>query len=261
MIQHLLWKDWRIIQPLAKTVAAGYVVINLLALLYCLAEDRTFDWAWVAWLAHPVLMAWGAPAMLVGSEEESGTLQWVRTLPVSWRHVVGSKFFVAFVAVTVTWLASVVMVGLVLGLPLPENGPRSVPSLISGQTSAVDLVLQLFDADRRVLLGLSAAISGRGAAARLALRCVAPWLDRTVSDAVGADALGRACAAFEFRRQPGGIGFRRAGCTWVRLAVATLPGSLAFDENHGIRRARSRAAAARLHSATRLSPDTSGRSP
>ena len=51
----------------------------------------------------PNLVAIGAPAMLVGHEEECGTLDWMRALPVHWTKVVDSKFLVAIIAVGLTW--------------------------------------------------------------------------------------------------------------------------------------------------------------
>ena len=60
------------------------------------------------WVAIPYLFAYGVPAMLVGNEEESGTLGWLRTLPASWGSIVMSKLFVAFGFFLVTWLFSTI---------------------------------------------------------------------------------------------------------------------------------------------------------
>ncbi len=65
---------------------------------------------WVTFcLMTPSMVAFGAPAMLVGTEEESGTLDWMRSLPVTWRTIALSKFLVAIASVGLASLVSLAL--------------------------------------------------------------------------------------------------------------------------------------------------------
>lgn len=113
MMRHLLWKDAMAIRPLVVAILIGIVVANVLLGLTSAVTDPVDITTWFAsfWILMPNLVALGAPAVLVGSEEESGTLGWLRSLPVRWSAVADSKFLVSVAAVVVAWCASsVVMV-------------------------------------------------------------------------------------------------------------------------------------------------------
>ncbi len=115
MMRHLIWKDAQTIRPLVIAIAIGIVGLHLMMLLlFAMTDAGVNDIASglvSLWILMPNLVALGAPSLLVGGEEESGTLNWLRTLPVSWQKVIDSKFLVAWGAVVATWLAaSVVLV-------------------------------------------------------------------------------------------------------------------------------------------------------
>lgn len=108
MMRHLLWKDGMTIKPLIQAILIGIVAIYVIFAL-------TLTWMgpggeaslYVSiWVLMPNLVALGAPAMLVGSEEENGTLGWLRTLPIRWQTVADSKCLVGLGAVAIAWIAS-----------------------------------------------------------------------------------------------------------------------------------------------------------
>ena len=110
MLQRLIWKDATTVKPLVWAALAVVAVLNLfLFLLWQNNEvtNRSFvGFSITLWILVPQLVAFGAPAMLVGTEEEQGTLHWLRTLPVHWKSVSNSKLLVGFAATAVTWLVS-----------------------------------------------------------------------------------------------------------------------------------------------------------
>ncbi len=125
MMRHLLWKDGMTIKPLIQAILIGIVAIFfVLALMLAWLEPGDEASMYVSiWVLMPNLLALGAPALLVGGEEESGTLSWLRTLPVSWQKVADAKFVVALGAVAIAWLAS----SLCLSFVMVSLAPRSTP--------------------------------------------------------------------------------------------------------------------------------------
>lgn len=132
MLRHLLWKDTMVVRPLIVAIVIGIVVINatILLLTLAIAGEASADIFVSFWALMPNLVALGAPALLIGGEEESGTLAWLRTLPVSWKRLADSKFLVGIGAVVLAWLASSLVLMLmlaVIGSPAPGRfGPSAV---------------------------------------------------------------------------------------------------------------------------------------
>ena len=112
----LAWKDERLIRSLGIAIVIGIVGFNLLA--YPVARFGTDEPAanvfasFTIWFIMPFLFAFGAGAMLIGSEEESGTLAWMRSLPISWKTNVASKLAVAVGWLLAIWIVATVMLGL-----------------------------------------------------------------------------------------------------------------------------------------------------
>ncbi|QEF96072.1 hypothetical protein Mal15_00980 [Stieleria maiorica] len=109
VMQRLMWKDARTLAPLA--VATVMAIIGFNALWWLIADTVTdlhhetrLGLARMIWIVLPNLLAFGAPALLVGGEEESGSLAWLRTLPASWRGVSISKLLVALAALVGVWM-------------------------------------------------------------------------------------------------------------------------------------------------------------
>lgn len=124
MMRQLLWKDGMTIKPLLIAILLGIFGLNALMMLASAIVTTTPAHLFVGvWILMPNLVALGAPALLIGTEEESGTLNWLRTLPVSWQRVVDSKFLVAVVAVLMTWIVSSVVLFVMMSAFVP-NGFR-----------------------------------------------------------------------------------------------------------------------------------------
>lgn len=91
-MRHLIWKDWRTVWSLAVAVVAFSIVMNGVA---ALLPEGNLEVAFAIWILTPNLAALGAPAMLVGTEGDARTLDWLRTLPPGWRRIADAKLFVA----------------------------------------------------------------------------------------------------------------------------------------------------------------------
>ncbi|WP_182866037.1 hypothetical protein [Stieleria mannarensis] len=109
VMQRLMWKDARTLAPLA--IATVMAIIGFNALWWLIADavmdlhhETRLGLSRMIWIVLPNLLAFGAPALLVGSEEESGSLAWLRTLPASWRGVATSKLLVALAALMAVWV-------------------------------------------------------------------------------------------------------------------------------------------------------------
>lgn len=113
IMKHLLWKDAVAIRPLFMMILFGIAASFTLCLFASAwASESSVTAAYASfWILMPNLVALGAPAILVGTEEESGTLGWLRTLPVPWIRVAHSKFLIGLGAVLLTWaLSSITLV-------------------------------------------------------------------------------------------------------------------------------------------------------
>jgi hypothetical protein len=111
-MQRLIWKDSRTLAPLAIGLLAGVFLFNVLQWFSPSPTDLRFDdRLWVAygtWILLPNLLALGAPALLVGGEEESGALALLRTLPAQWKAIAYSKLLVAGVALFILYLVGTI---------------------------------------------------------------------------------------------------------------------------------------------------------
>ncbi len=140
MTRHLLWKDSMTIKPLVSAILIGIVAIYvMLALVASSLDNEDTTSIFVSfWVLMPNLIALGAPALLVGSEEESGTLGWLRTLPVQWQKVADSKFAVAMGALAITWIACSLLMVVARSTVAAHSTPYAVAML---ETSAVAYLL------------------------------------------------------------------------------------------------------------------------
>ncbi len=94
---HLLWKELQQVQALA---IALLVLGTLIYLLLWLWGSTSYD---AVLVLLPNLFALGAPVLMIGHEEETGTLAWSRTLPIGWRSTLISKWLVAVVGLAMAW--------------------------------------------------------------------------------------------------------------------------------------------------------------
>lgn len=94
---HLLWKE---IQQVRALAIALLVLGALIYLLLWLWGSTSYD---AVSVLLPNLFALGAPVLMIGHEEETGTLAWSRTLPIGWRSTLISKWLVALVGLAMAW--------------------------------------------------------------------------------------------------------------------------------------------------------------
>lgn len=141
IMRRLIWKDSASLKPLVTAILIGIVAIDtVLAFLTLSFETSEMSGFFVSfWVLMPNLVALGAPALLVGGEEESGTLGWLRTLPVRWQKVADSKFLVALGAVAVAWLASSLLLFLLRRTDIAQSSLYG-----DGMLSAASIAYLLF---------------------------------------------------------------------------------------------------------------------
>ncbi|MCO8124450.1 ABC transporter permease [Stieleria sp. TO1_6] len=109
-LQRLIWKDGRTLAPLALAtpiaVLAFFLLLSMMASFVGLNGPSRVSMSYAILFLLPMLVAYGAPAVLIGGEEESGSLAWLRTLPAGWRSIALSKFLVACGSVLLVWLCA-----------------------------------------------------------------------------------------------------------------------------------------------------------
>ena len=107
----LLWKECRVIMPLAL----GVSLLAILLYAVTLASPGERSGVFFGYLMLlPNLVAFGVSALQVGHEDETGTLQWQRSLPVRVRAVFFSKWLVAMLGIFIVWLTCLACFGVVV---------------------------------------------------------------------------------------------------------------------------------------------------
>ena len=108
MISQLLWKDAMTIRALLLAVLVG--IFGATACLFVVSpmmSDMNVSNLFVSfWVLMPNLFAIGAPAILIGNEEEQGSLSWLKTLPVRWQSIADAKILVAVAGLIICWIIS-----------------------------------------------------------------------------------------------------------------------------------------------------------
>ncbi len=161
----LVWKDVRTLRPLLISAVIAALVFNLVLVAFLQTDEfrnSTFiGWSIALWIIIPGFVALGAPAMLVGTEQEERTIEWLRTLPIRWQQIAASKFWAAVAAVMITWLLATILMWL-----MSLGWQRAAPTLfhldsdkyyVGGQSllSLPFVSLILFDLALLVLLGFN----------------------------------------------------------------------------------------------------------
>ncbi|MCC9600821.1 ABC-2 transporter permease [Stieleria sp. JC731] len=104
----LLWKDYRLIRTLALAACVAslgfFLLLQFAVLTTPVSNTDVTSFAHVIWAFIPFLVAFGAPAILIGGEEESGSLKWLGTLPANWKQITHSKFIIAATCLALSWL-------------------------------------------------------------------------------------------------------------------------------------------------------------
>ena len=77
ILQRLIWKDARTLKPLAiatpLAIVGFFMLTGVFASLSGVGDTEQMSLAYAIWFLLPLLLAYGAPAVLVGGEEESGS--------------------------------------------------------------------------------------------------------------------------------------------------------------------------------------------
>ncbi|WP_149495594.1 ABC-2 transporter permease [Roseiconus lacunae] len=120
----LLWKDYRLLRSLAIAAPLStlgfFILLELISHLVPLGRSDTLGGATAIWSFVPFLVAFGAPALLIGSEEDSGSLAWLRTLPANWKPIIASKFLVSFGCLMWSWLIGTLLLFVTFGIHQKE---------------------------------------------------------------------------------------------------------------------------------------------
>ncbi|EMI26045.1 ABC transporter permease [Rhodopirellula europaea] len=141
--QHLVWKDFRMLQPLLLAGVIGTAALFFLAVLRAAIDpvsDPELTTLRVLWVLLPNLVALGIPPISLGTENEERTLDWLRTLPVTWWQVLLSKLLVGFAA----WVLAVLTASacfVLSWLVLRGGWDWSAIGRISGSESIVELMI------------------------------------------------------------------------------------------------------------------------
>ncbi len=134
MLRRLMWKDIQTIKPLLLAAMGTVLFGNLLGFVLWhqgeMRNDSFVTFSYTLWILLPGFVAFGVPAMIVGTEEETGTANWLRTLPVPWQTIAGAKLWVAVGAVLLTW-AFATMVLALMSLGWPDSPRTDVPGVLS----------------------------------------------------------------------------------------------------------------------------------
>lgn len=107
-MRHLVWKDAMAVRSLLLAIVVGILgaFVFLLAVSPLMSEKNVSDMFVSFWILMPNLFALGVPAILIGNEQERGSLSWLRTLPVRWQSIADAKMLVAVAGLSVCWMAS-----------------------------------------------------------------------------------------------------------------------------------------------------------
>lgn len=136
-LRHLIWKDWRTARPLAVALIAFSIAMNGVA---AILPEANLEVAFAIWILTPNLAALAAPAMLVGTEGDAKTLDWLRTLPPSWRRIADAKLLVAVGLVGGVWVVASGM----LWLQWISHPPNVSPSPRSPQAETAGVLGSLY---------------------------------------------------------------------------------------------------------------------
>jgi ABC-type transport system involved in multi-copper enzyme maturation permease subunit len=123
----LLWKEIRQVLPLMLTVLGmgfGTLLLILIAAAFSTEKLNHGTGFWFLFLSMPMMYATGVGILLVGTEKESRSMQWMRSLPVSAKHIAWNKLVVALVTLALVWLialSSWAIFASALGAPLSTS--------------------------------------------------------------------------------------------------------------------------------------------
>ncbi len=153
----LLWKEFRQVVPLITAVLIGgfglvllILVLSAITIKKPLSFDRGF---WFLFLSMPMMYATGVGALLVGSEKESRSLQWMRSLPISSKQIAWNKLVVAIGTLALIWF--VALTAWCVFASAFGGDPMAIGSLVAKQSSGSGWLLATY-----VLMSLFLSLAG-----------------------------------------------------------------------------------------------------
>ncbi|QDT05555.1 hypothetical protein K227x_39560 [Rubripirellula lacrimiformis] len=167
--QRLVWKDGLMIKPLLLAIGIAILAAPLLVAFVSATSDDGGRAAMVIavmmWVLLPNLVAIGAPAMLIGTEEETGTFRWLRTLPLRWQLIADSKLLVSALAVAGAWLlASCSLWICIWALP---HSDQHVARAFPGMLTMTGVLQAMFFSATLLLIGFASSYALRSPVAAL----------------------------------------------------------------------------------------------
>ena len=153
----LLWKEFRQVVPLITAVLlGGFGLLLLILVLSALTNKRSLSFDrgfWYLFLSMPMMYATGVGALLVGSEKESRSLQWMRSLPICSKQIAWNKLVVAIGTLALVWFIALTawcVFSFALG-----GDPMAIGSLVAEQSNGSGWLLATY-----VLMSLFLSLAG-----------------------------------------------------------------------------------------------------
>jgi hypothetical protein len=139
----LLWKEFRQVVPLITAVLiGGFGLLLMILVLSALTSKRSFSFDrsyWYLFLSMPMMYATGVGIMLVGTEKESRSLQWMRSLPICPKQIAWNKLVVAMGTLALVWL--IALTAWCAFVSAVGGDPRAIGSIDPGQSDMAGWLL------------------------------------------------------------------------------------------------------------------------
>ena len=153
----LLWKEFRQVVPLITAVLlGGFGLLLLILVLSALTNKRSLSFDrgfWYLFLSMPMMYATGVGALLVGSEKESRSLQWMRSLPICSKQIAWNKLVVAIGTLALVWF--IALTAWCVFASAFGRDPMAIGSLVAEQSNGSGWLLATY-----VLMSLFLSLAG-----------------------------------------------------------------------------------------------------
>lgn len=176
--KHLLWKDLRTFGLPAAILVGGYVLMMLLAYLFCATHQDFLNASRViqGFAAVGLVMLWAiaAGAIVVAGDAEDGTETWMRSLPITPLRLFVVRSLIAFGSVLAT--AMLCSVGFLWTADSPSGATSAPPwgGSLGYQGAFVNVVLYLITLGSFFVSGLFSGVLTRRVLPAVVLGAVIP---------------------------------------------------------------------------------------
>ena len=131
----LAWKENRLVLPLIGSLIAMVIVVaSLSGLMPLNLSGRSRHQSSYLLLLFPTFLAAGLGLVLVGQEREHGTMDWLRSLPLAPKHLIGLKLLIA-----AAWLAATWLIAMIFGLASEISYTSITPSVSANDIHVIPL--------------------------------------------------------------------------------------------------------------------------